>query len=218
MELEEKLDAIGKAVKKRRETQRIMQSRSIITYLILTFALLSACAPRKSEQPVSRIGDSDSTYMARGDKLVAITFDTLRNTLTSAIGEHGFVYAISLCNEKANTLTTLYQEEKVLIRRASDRFRNPNNQPDSLESAMIEWYRSHSPSATIVRKDGEVHYIKPILMQGMCLNCHGSTTDIKPETQAAIQEKYPADKATGYKTGDLRGLWHIVFLDTRAHR
>jgi len=36
-----------------------------------------------------------------------------------------------------------------------------------------------------------------------CLKCHGEQLD--PAVQARIKELYPDDKATGYKTGDLRG-------------
>ncbi len=47
----------------------------------------------------------------------------------------------------------------------------------------------------------------------LCLQCHGTPNqDIAPETLAAIQKLYPGDKATGFKLGDLRGLWRVTFL------
>jgi hypothetical protein len=65
-----------------------------------------------------------------------------------------------------------------------------------------------------IRKDkkGNTHYFKPILIQTMCLNCHGDkVTDISRETRQAIEIKYPFDAAFNYKEGDLRGMWHIIF-------
>lgn len=184
-----------------------------IRYLFLLMAgmiIISSC--RQPETATEATETPDSVYIQRGDKLVAMTFDTLRNSLTGAIGEHGFVYAISFCNEQAYPLTTLYQEEGITIRRASDRYRNPQNEADSLENVLLAQFRAEGPSTRIVRTANEVHYIKPILMQGMCLNCHGTAdTQIKQETLAAIHQKYPQDKATGYSDGELRGLWHIVF-------
>ena len=36
-------------------------------------------------------------------------------------------------------------------------------------------------------------------------------TDIKPDVWQALQKVYPADSAYGYREGDLRGMWHLVF-------
>jgi hypothetical protein len=149
---------------------------------------------------------------------VAQTFDTLRNALTTAIGSKGFAYAVAFCDENAYPFTTYYQEAGITIRRASDRPRNPQNKADSLETALLNEFRATRSTARLVRTPTEVHYIKPILVQGMCLNCHGLPgEEIKPETLAAINERYAADSATGYKEGDLRGLWHVVFKKNAEH-
>jgi len=45
-----------------------------------------------------------------------------------------------------------------------------------------------------------------------CLGCHGTEGgDINAKTLKIIKQKYPEDKATGYKEGDLRGWWKITF-------
>jgi hypothetical protein len=60
--------------------------------------------------------------------------------------------------------------------------------------------------------DGAVHYYKPILVQAMCLNCHGSVPDqIQPDVLAKIDSLYPGDLARGYRDGQLRGAWHLRF-------
>jgi hypothetical protein len=46
----------------------------------------------------------------------------------------------------------------------------------------------------------------------MCLACHGDPQkDIQPAVLQTISKLYPDDKAIGYKEGDLRGAWHIIF-------
>lgn len=188
----------------------------LVALAALLFVVIS-CLKRPAEKTDSA-SLPDSVYLRLGDQLVALTFDTLRDALTTAIGQQGFAYAVSFCNENAYPLTTYYQEEGVTIRRASDKYRNPKNAADSLESALLDQFRAEGPSTRIVRTESEVHYIKPILMQGMCLHCHGTPGEhLKPETVAAIEEKYPTDKAVGYKEGDLRGLWHVVFRKNKAH-
>lgn len=168
------------------------------------------CSQQKTERSQTEL-IPDSVYIREGNIIVTKTFDTLRSTLTLTMAEKGFVQAISLCNEAAYPITLVYAKEGITIRRASDRYRNPKNMADSLESAILaEFKKDRSPR--VVRMKDEVHYIKPIVVQAMCLYCHGlPDTEIKPEVLAAIREKYPDDRATGYREGDLRGLWHVVF-------
>lgn len=181
-----------------------------VLFLFFTAILLSCNPPKPENDTMGTI--PDSVYIKKGDHLVSLTFDTLRNSLLTAIGEQGFVHAVQFCNEKAYPLTSRYASEGITIRRASARFRNPSNQPDSLEMTVFEQSQSKGLRTKLIRTKGEVHYIKPIMMQAMCLNCHGSPAlDIKPETLAAIQHNYPQDKAIDYAEGELRGIWHIVF-------
>jgi hypothetical protein len=181
--------------------------------LIITVASLTLVGcTRKSGQPLTVDSVPDSVYIERGNQLVSLTFDTLRNSLLGAIGKHGFPYAISFCNEHAASLTAAFKENDATIRRTSLHYRSPLNEPDSLERSVLSQFEKEGPSTKIIRAEGEVHFIKPILMQAMCLNCHGKPGEnILPETLEKIQANYPADKATGYSDGDLRGIWHIIF-------
>jgi hypothetical protein len=179
--------------------------------LIGLLSLLVACSVSREEKQ-NTAQQPDSVYLHRGDKLVMQTFDTLRNSLLSAIADKGFPHAINFCNEQAYPLTAIYQNDSITIRRASARYRNPKNQPDSLEQAALADFIVNGPSTKIIRTRNQVHYVKPILMQAMCLNCHGvPDLNIKPETLQTIREHYPADQAINYAEGDLRGIWHIAF-------
>jgi hypothetical protein len=180
-------------------------------HVLLITGLVISCTPRKADVLTTEVVP-DSVYMKQGDQLISMTFDTLRNSLLAAIGEKGIPYAISFCNEKAYSLTTLYAADSITIRRASDRFRNPENQPDSLEVEVLKLFATQGPSPKLIRTTNEVHYIKPIMIQGMCLNCHGIPNEnIKPETLSAISEKYSNDKAIHYAENELRGIWHLTF-------
>ena len=50
-----------------------------------------------------------------------------------------------------------------------------------------------------------LRYLKPILVQAECLNCHGSEADIMSEVKQLISLEYADDKAFGYMIGDFRG-------------
>ncbi|MCU0398056.1 MAG: DUF3365 domain-containing protein [Cyclobacteriaceae bacterium] len=185
--------------------------RNTVILMLFSLFILTACNKKQKEQPV--VAEvPDSVYLNQGDQLIAVTFDTLRNSLTAAIGLGGFAHAIQFCNEKAYPLTNTYAEEGISIRRSSPKFRNPSNQPDSLEQVVFNEFLINGPKPRLIRTSQEVHYIKPIIMQGMCLNCHGKPGEnIQPETLQAVATLYPEDRATGYTDGELRGIWHIAF-------
>lgn len=178
---------------------------------ILATALFSCTEKKKTED--------DSVWMKKGDSLVARTFDTLRNTLMKAVSEKGFAGAVSFCNTEASRLTGTYAGEGVTIKRSSDKLRNTINAPDSTEqrilSAFLQLKKENRDIMPVLEKDaaGNHHYFKPIILQAMCLNCHGDmVSQIKPDVWTVIQQTYPGDAAFNYKEGDLRGIWHVSFL------
>lgn len=192
--------------------------RSIL-FLFLFAAALSGCTnENKNRNTELKEPIPDSVYVREGNNIVTLTFDTLRNSLVHAIETHSVEGAIEFCNEKAFALTSSYSNG-VAVRRTALRFRNPSNKPDSLESIVLQEFDREIKSGNgaeiqIVRtaSSEEVHFFKPIILQPMCLNCHGTPgQDIKPATLARIKEFYPDDQAVNFNRGDLRGVWHIIF-------
>jgi hypothetical protein len=65
--------------------------------------------------------------------------------------------------------------------------------------------------ATLVHAEvvgSEFRFMKAIPTAAVCLSCHG--TELSPAVTAKLNELYPADKAIGYKEGDLRGAFVVV--------
>jgi hypothetical protein len=62
-----------------------------------------------------------------------------------------------------------------------------------------------------VSADGRrvVHYVRPIVIAKPCLACHGDPAQMAPAVRDLIASRYPADQATGYKEGDLRGAFSV---------
>lgn len=162
----------------------------------------------------------DSVYVEQGERIVAMTFDTLRSSLQYAIAQGNFDGAIAFCREKAYPLTSTYADTFTL-RRTALRVRNPDNRPDSLELAVLiamgnDLQAARPPQVKIVRTNNEIHFFKPIILQAMCLNCHGIPgQQIADRTLSRIRQLYPADRAVNFKEGDLRGAWHIIFARSK---
>lgn len=53
------------------------------------------------------------------------------------------------------------------------------------------------------------HYFQRIVTREMCLQCHGDLQTVDLELWKQIRIAYPYDKATGYKVGDLRGMFVV---------
>ncbi len=157
-----------------------------------------------------------------GDKISKELVMTLQKELKAAVQKGGLNEAINVCNMKAVPLTKIVADATdrvVHIKRTSYKFRNPDNAPDKAEMAALDHYKSlieeqkEIPPYYIqkIKKDGKTYYnyYKPMKVKAICLNCHGDTEKIKPETLKEIYELYPDDRAVNYKDGDFRGLIRV---------
>ena len=107
----------------------------------------------------------------------------------------------------------------VKIRRVSNRYRNPSDQPQDSEIQILEAYEYNAEngieSEPNIQKleNGEVLlYTKPIIISSsLCLNCHGKPgLEIDKATLKAIDSKYPNDRAKDHNMKDLRGMWSVM--------
>lgn len=182
-------------------------------FLLYFLPVIISCSQKRNSEAEAAL------FKAKGDSLIAQTFDTLRNTLLREIGKNGFVGSVEFCNTNALPITNTYAGETVFIKRTSDKLRNPANAPDTMEQRLLAMYLSLKSGGRalepVLEKDaaGNLHYFKPIIVQAMCLNCHGDKSlQIQPDTWQVIQLKYPSDAAFGYKEGEVRGMWHVKFI------
>lgn len=96
--------------------------------------------------------------------------------------------------------------------RTSDRLRNPANaSPTWVEPILAAYLADASNRAprSVTIGPGREGYVEPIVMAPLCETCHGA--QIAPELQARIDTLYPDDQATGFATGDLRGVFWVEY-------
>ena len=79
-----------------------------------------------------------------------------------------------------------------------------------MEKAEKQLRDGHRPVATRVvvgsGPQAQLRALYPIVFPGgVCSRCHGEEGEIDAEVRAAIDERYPQDRATGFRPGDLRG-------------
>ncbi len=143
----------------------------------------------------------------------------LGQKLQSAMADGGAVNAIGVCNTQAPEIAArVSSQNQVKLSRVGTRARNPvMGVPNDWQAKALAQFdaglaRGDKPadmefSETVVKPDGskEFHYAKPIMLQPMCVSCHGSSEQISPEVKAKLNALYPNDTAVGYLPGQLRG-------------
>ena len=182
-------------------------------FLLVLLALPLAGCERKPQ--FSHMPSGKAVEIAR--EAAQNAFLQLSDELAKAIEIGGPVAAIPVCSTKAIPLVSEVAAKRNLnMIRLSDRHRNPEQAAEGLDLAAIESFRAamkrgETPAPTVDEMaDGSTVVRLPItISQPLCLQCHGSESDIAPETRKAILAVYPNDKATGYQINDLRGIWRI---------
>lgn len=149
--------------------------------------------------------------LARGAELLAPFKQDLQMALKSGLAK-GPAEAIQVCRVKAPEIATALSVDGIRMGRSSHRLRNPDNTAPDWLSPIMQVYlddpASREPRA-VELADDRWGYVEPIMVQPLCLNCHGSK--LAPDVAEQVAELYPEDRATGFEVGDLRGVFWLEF-------
>ena len=133
----------------------------------------------------------------------------LVGALTAEIQANGHGAAVALCNEAAPaTRARINAHPQVTVGRTAQRLRNPSNTPPAWAADLVA---AGAPGPHLrVGPDGQLAELSPIVMPAMCTSCHGAEEQIAVGVADALAALYPADQATGFAEGDLRGWFWTV--------
>lgn len=140
----------------------------------------------------------------------------LKTALREAIQQGGLINGVRVCQEQAPVIAQQWSVDGWNIGRTSLKVRNSENTATEWQHAELERYVEQlkngvAPAtlsyAKIVTDDNgsRFRYMQPIMMDSLCLACHGSNID--SQLQQTITQHYPTDLATGFSLGELRGAF-----------
>ena len=172
-------------------------------------------------------GEPDLAWVERSSVLADQLMSELKAELGQAMQQGGPVAAVAVCKSRAPEIAArLSASSGAEVSRTALRLRNPVNAPDDLERAVMQGFAaelaSGLPAATAPpeaifesrsNQGTERRYLRAIVMQPVCLACHGAS--LAPELEMAIAHDYPQDTATGFETGQLRGAVTVRWPATR---
>ncbi len=171
----------------------------------------------ESNTTVENNTDTNKTKanIPEGIKYIKMLGKALKSELQAKMKEDpSGVKALEFCSNKAEEITKEVNSklpEGASVRRTALKTRNPKNAPDIIDQGVMEVFEINaiekklSPTNIVKIDDGNyTRYYKPLLIQDACLKCHGEK--VSDDLKAKINEKYPNDKALGFKNGDFRGV------------
>ena len=179
---------------------KTLQHRIRLCFLLVTAALAATSMVR-----------ADETGAARGAALLMPFKQELKQALLAGL-EEGPENAISVCKDQAPMIARTLSVNGVKVGRSSHRLRNPENTaPDWVSPILAAYVQAESERAPVaIPLAGErVGYVEPLIMQPLCLACHGDA--LAPNIASRITKEYPHDQATGFEVGDLRGVFWVEF-------
>jgi len=204
--------------------QREMRPLPILYVTVAAMLLGQGCtAPSPRDTAATSAGylegDSAADATAIGKEVTDSVGAVLKANLMKAMGEGGPVHAVEFCNTRAMPLTDAFNEQYgVVVKRTSDRLRNPDNAPNGLEAKVIADYRAEQAAGQMllpkVALDGEGRkvFYAPIFTGAPCLICHGSEGNMDENLRSKLTELYPDDNAKGFNIDELRGVWSVVMV------
>lgn len=165
--------------------------------------------------------DADTQKKEAARQIIQGFGSDLKHTLISSMKTQGPVAAITACNISAPAIASQHSQTPWQISRSSLKIRNPNNSADAwLQQVLMSLEQRKENGEAISQLEYSEHrsdgwyFVKAIATTEPCLACHGEK--VLPAVKEKLAELYPNDQATGFKLGDIRGVF-VVKQETFKH-
>jgi hypothetical protein len=183
-------------------------------------ALLSLCiatprgqsAPEWPTYPIKQTPADLQAAEHRGELVILAIQSATSSELTRELASGGPGDAIRVCHRSATSLIyRLGREEGIAAGRTAARLRAPVNAPKPWAVPIVAQYataKAASVDGFVVDLGDKVGVMWPVVHRPVCSSCHGVEEKLDPRVREELKERYPVDRATGFKDGDLRGwIW-----------
>lgn len=156
----------------------------------------------------------------RADLVIASIQSAASTEVSVALAAGGPGDAMHVCHLSATGLIQrIGRDEGIAAGRTSARLRTPTNAPRPWAAPIVKQYADAKISGVdgfAIDLGDRVGVMRPIAHRAVCSPCHGLNEQLNPQVREELKDRYPADRGTGYREGDLRGwIWVEVPKDKR---
>jgi len=192
-----------------------------VTCLFLLGLIAAGCGSQSEEKSESTdtgtqsLAAEERLFTAAAGNLVKQYGQELQTTLLAALNDYGPSYGVRVCQIRAQEIAAAHSVGGWIVKRVSEKWRTVQDRPDSAEQRVLAMFAD--PMTTddyLIRWSGPdsarmFHYYQKIMVRQVCLQCHGDLQTVDLDLWKEVKIAYPWDKATGYKEGDLRGMFVV---------
>ena len=163
--------------------------------------------------PIAEAPDELRAVVPRADLIVVSMHDAVLRELTSALARGGPGSAIGFCHLDATYVSQrIGKDAGIAAGRTSDRLRNPTNAPRSWAAPLVKanaGRQAKSVEGFVVDLGSHVGVLRPIAERPVCAGCHGPADKLNPEVLRVLADRYPVDRAVGFRDGEIRGWFWV---------
>lgn len=189
---------------------------TLLRTVLVAAVLMSPVVAAQSEftsWPVSQAPAELRIPISRADLVVAAMQDAVIRELSDALARGGPAQAIDFCHLDATAATQrVGRQEGIAAGRTSDRLRDPTNAPRPWAAPLVAanaGRTARSVEGFAVDLGDKVGVLRPIVERPMCAGCHGPAEKLHPAVKLALTDRYPADRAVGFRDGEIRGWFWV---------
>lgn len=169
----------------------------LLVCLFLTAAFLTY---RKQQQLILRFAEDNARNIARQ---IIETRDYMSGAVRDEAENNYDLVPQVVATRVAKRITA---DSPYYVRQVSLRYRNPDNRPDSYETARLEKFSLQKPveSSSLETLDGKqtFRYLQPMVAVESCLTCHGDYD----KAPAFVRARFPRGHYSyNYKVGEVIG-------------
>ena len=190
---------------------------ALLPRCVASAAVVGLVAGQQTSQPMPATEAPPEWHaaIARAQKAFAQVQSVLKARLEAEMKAGGPVAAVRVCRDEAQALTAgVARDQRLEVGRTSHKLRNPSNAPRAWALSTVASHagvKAAVVSPVVVDLGDRIGVLGPIPTGEVCVVCHGAQAALPPSIAAAIRAAYPADRATGFAPGDLRGwMWAEV--------
>jgi hypothetical protein len=199
-------------------TRHYMRRLLLFTLAMVVVSAVVLRAQVDASRPHWRIGAAPAelhSAISHADLIIASLHDALQRELAAGLAQGGPAFAVKSCHiDVAGVTRRIARRPGITAGRTSDRLRNPASRPPAWAAGLVAadaGRRARDIDGYAVDLGDAVGVLRPIVHQPMCTPCHGPAQQIDSRVRANLAARYPADRAIGFREGELRG-WFWVRL------
>lgn len=181
-----------------------------IGLLLVSAAVASAQSPQT--WPIRDAPAEFRPVIARADLMIAAMHDSMIRELNRGFEAGGADQAIKSCHIDSLLMAQRITREGAAAGRTSDRLRNPTNTPKAWAAELVKanaGRMARDVDGFAVDLGDAVGVMRPLVQRPICANCHGPTDKLSDVVRQELADRYPADKAVGFKEGEIRGWFWV---------